>query len=106
MNDDKKYPSPLTDALWVQMMDACKQSRISPGAADTLFVSLDQFRALEVGYSAAAKVVRLSDEYCNAIDAEDGDIGGSRPSSAILSELGPATDEALRAIKNLKEAKR
>lgn len=41
---------------------------------------------------AGVRVCKLASELCNALDAEEDDIGGYRPSAEILKELGPACD--------------
>lgn len=39
------------------------------------------------------RVCKLASELCNAVDAAEEDIGGHRPVSDILRELGPACDK-------------
>lgn len=49
----------------------------------------------EVDYNHLQQLIRcaeLASEFCNAIEAEHMDVGGHRPSSMILRELGPACD--------------
>jgi hypothetical protein len=44
-------------------------------------------------------VLRLARELCDAVDAAAEDIGGCRPTSQILSELGPAVDACSTSTK-------
>ncbi len=87
--------TPLTDAAIARGNKALTLLR-------NLDIVTDHARRLESALALAVKVVRLSNEFCNAIDAEDADIGGCRPSGDILADLGPATDEAMCAIEKLK----
>lgn len=50
-------------------------------------------------YPALFTLHAITDELCNAIDNGAEDIGGSRPIKEILSELGPAVDQASDALK-------
>jgi len=43
---------------------------------------------------ALEKVQALAIELCDAVDAAEFDVGGSRPLKAIIGELGPAVEAA------------
>lgn len=43
-------------------------------------------------------LIRLVDEYCNALDNEDMDVGGYRPSVEIIGEIGPAVDDCMHLL--------
>lgn len=43
-------------------------------------------------------VIKYADELCVAVDRAAEDVGGSRPTTEILADLGPATDKAMRAM--------
>lgn len=50
--------------------------------------------AYEAGRKKLEPVMKLASELCDAVDAQEEDVGGHRHVNAILSELGPAVEAA------------
>ena len=50
--------------------------------------------AYDAGREKLEPVLQLASELCDAVDAEDQDIGGHRRSRDILGDLGPAVEAA------------
>jgi hypothetical protein len=51
--------TPITDALWCELMDACKASGIHPSQANKAFSVLPRFRELEAKESAFQALRKL-----------------------------------------------
>jgi len=102
----ERAPTPETNALFMvlprglgpalaKMMEHAQKLERERDALKAAIPSESKAFELE---GKLLNVLRLADEYTNAVENEAIDVGGYRPSGEILRELGPAVDEANKAV--------
>lgn len=77
--------TPITDALWSALMDACRESRVHPAEANPMFGLLSEFRRLEC---MSGELVDAMNEIIAINDEDQGTFrkrGGTRRGLSIVT---------------------